>query len=98
MQNTCWCKFVMFRKGYHTYPLNNRVQISHSSKIKVRDHRRLVQQAVGHCCSSQTCYGGLVRYPGQEDVQVVFEQREICRVFISESFGEEVEQPGTMNI
>ena len=79
MHNTYWCSFVIL-KGVPQVPLyskiNDKDSISHLTKIKVRDQRNLVQQTVGHCCSGQACHGGLVRYPGQEDVQVVFESAE----------------------
>ena len=44
----------------------------------------LVQQAVGTGCPDQAWGGRLVRYHGQEGVQVVLEQLKVPRVLVSQ--------------
>ena len=56
----------------------------------------LIQQTVGHSCPGQAWDGWLVRHCGQKNIKIIFEQHKIPRVFISEAFWQQVEQPCTM--
>ena len=63
----------------------------------VLDHNHLVQQTVGGSRPGQSSGGWLVGYHGHENIQVIFDERKVSSIFISQGLWEDIEHMGSMN-